>query len=237
MELTRHDDVFVLRMDDGENRFNPGSITEIDAALDTVLATQDGGETPCALVTTGTGKFFSNGIDLDWMLSGDVEDPMAFIGDMLTMWARMMSMPIPTVAAVNGHAFAGGAMFSLAHDHVLMRADRGYWSVNEVLLRMRLAPGMQAILSGRLPAPTARRAILTAHRFDGPTALAAGIADAIYDDEALLPQAVELAQSLAPTAHPILGDLKEDLHADVLPALRGDQNGAVTSPGERGVAG
>jgi enoyl-CoA hydratase/carnithine racemase len=224
MELTRHGEVFVLRMDNGENRFNPSSVGEIETALDEVIATQAGGDSPCALVTTGTGKFFSNGLDLDWMLSSrddpSVDDPMAFIGAMSRMWARMMSLPIPTVAAVNGHAFAGGAMFSLAHDHVLMRSDRGYWCVNEVLLRMRLTPGMQAILSGRLTLPTARRAILTAHRFDGPAAFSAGIADALHDEEALLPQAIELAQSLAPTAHPILGLLKEDLHASILQPLR-----------------
>ncbi len=207
-------------MDDGENRFNPASIAAIESALDDVMATQADGEAPCGLVTTGTGKFFSNGIDLDWMLSGDVDDPMAFVGDMSRMWARVMSLPIPTVAAINGHAFAGGAMFSLAHDHVLMRSDRGYWCVNEALLRMRLTAGMQAILSGRLTARTARRAILTAHRFDGPAALAAGIADALHDEDSLLPQAIELAQSLAPTAHPILGVLKEDLYASILPALR-----------------
>ena len=223
MELTRRGDVFVLRMNDGENRFNSTSVGAIEAALDDVMATQADGASPCALVTTGTGKFFSNGIDLDWMLSGDIDDPMSFVGDMLQMWARVMSLPIPTVAAINGHAFAGGAMFSLAHDHVLMRADRGYWSVNEVLLRMRLTPGMQAILSGRLTAPTARRAILTAHRFDGPAALAAGIADALYDEELLLAQAIELAQSLAHTAHPILGVLKNDLYASILPVLRAGQ--------------
>lgn len=227
MELTRHGDVFVLHMDDGENRFNPSSVAEIGSMLDAVIATQAGGESPCALVTTGTGKFFSNGIDLDWMLGGDVDDPMAFVSDMLQMWARVMSLPIPTIAAVNGHAFAGGAMFSLAHDHVLMRRDRGYWCVNEVLLRMRLTPGMQAMLSGRLTAPTARRAILTAYRFDGSAALAAGIADALHDEDSLLPQAIELAQSLAPTAHPILGVLKEDLYATILAALRAGQDPAA----------
>jgi enoyl-CoA hydratase/carnithine racemase len=220
MELTQHGDVFVLRMDNGENRFNPTSVKEIETALDEVMSSRTSEESPCALVTTGTDKFFSNGIDLDWMLGGDVDDPTAFIGDMSRMWARVMSLPIPTVAAVNGHSFAGGAMFSLAHDHVLMRADRGYWSVNEVLLRMRFTPGMQAILSGRLTAPTARRAILTAHRFTGPAALEAGIADAIHDKETLLPRAIELAQSLAPTAHPVLGVLKEDLYSSVLPLLR-----------------
>jgi enoyl-CoA hydratase/carnithine racemase len=183
-----------------------------------------------SLVTTGSGKFFSNGIDLDWMLGEtarqDPETVTNSLAAMLDVWARVMSLPIPTVAAVNGHAFAGGAMFALAHDHVLMRADRGFWCVNEVLLQLPLAPGMQAILQARLPAPTARRAILTAHRFNGPDAVAGSIADEIHDADNLRPRAIELARSLAPTAAPVLGRLKEDLYAGTLATLR---EGAVPS--------
>ena len=211
-------------MDDGENRFNPTSITEWNDALDEVDAAAAEPDTACALVTTGTGKFYSNGIDLDWLGAAfqdpDVDDPMAMVADMQQMWARVMSLPVPTIAAVNGHAFAGGAMFALAHDHVLMREDRGFWCVNELLLRMRFTPGMQALLSSRLPIQTARKAILTAHRFTGPEALAGGIADALYTEETLLPAAVELAQSLAPTAHRTLNILKEDQFPDALAHLR-----------------
>ena len=132
IELERNGDVFVLNMGDGEKRFNPESVAALGAALDTVEAAREDGQ--IALVTTGRGKFFSNGIDLDWMLGDTPKDIPEFIRGMLGVWARIMSMPIPTIAAVNGHAFAGGAMFSLAHDHVLMRSDRGYWCVNEVQL-------------------------------------------------------------------------------------------------------
>jgi enoyl-CoA hydratase/carnithine racemase len=224
VELTRQDDVFVLRMDDGENRFNPTSIADWNAALDQVEAAAAEPDAPCALVTTGTGKFFSNGIDLDWLGAAlqdpDIDDPMSMVADMQVMWARVMSLPVPTVAAVNGHAFAGGGMFALAHDHVLMREDRGFWCVNELLLRMRFTPGMQALLSSRLPIPTARKAILTAHRFAGPEALAGGIADALHSEQELVPSAIELAQSLAATAHPNLKILKEDLFPGALTALR-----------------
>ena len=221
--LSRHDDAIILDLGDGENRFNPTSISRLDEAIDEVAAIAATGD-KVGLVTTGTGKFFSNGIDLDWML-GDAaqQDPEAVttsLAAMLDVWARVMSLPIPTVAAVNGHAFAGGAMFALAHDHVLMRADRGFWCVNEVLLQLPLAPGMQAILQARLPAPTARRAILTAHRFNGPEAVAGSIAEEIHDADNLRPRAVELARSLAPTASPVLGRLKQDLYADTLALLR-----------------
>ena len=219
LQLERIGDVFLLDMGEGEKRFNPDAIAALNGALDQVEDAYSTGE-QVALVTTGTGKFFSNGIDLDWMFGDEPKDVPAFLQSMMEMWARVMSLPIPTVAAINGHAFAGGAMFSQAHDHLLMRSDRGFWCVNEALLKLPLAPGMQAILEHRLPAITFRKAILTAHRFDGAEALAGGIVNEIHPEGALRPRAIELAASLVPTADPIIGRLKEDLYVDVLATLR-----------------
>ena len=215
----------------GEKRFNPESVAAMNAALDDVDSIVAAGE-QISLVTTGSDKFFTNGIDLDWMFGDDAQASPEiipdFIASMMGLWARVLALPIPTVAAVNGHAFAGGAMFVLAHDHVLMRSDRGYWCVNEVLLKLPLAPGMQAILEAKLPKPTVRKAILTAHRFDATSAVAAGIADEAHDGTVLRDRAVQLGQSLAPTANPILGRLKEDLYADVLAALRAGEVPALS---------
>lgn len=218
-------------MGTGEKRFNPESVAAMNAALDDVDSIVAAGE-QISLVTTGSDKFFTNGIDLDWMFGDDAQASPEiipdFIASMMGMWARVLALPIPTVAAVNGHAFAGGAMFVLAHDHVLMRSDRGYWCVNEVLLKLPLAPGMQAILEAKLPKPTVRKAILTAHRFDATSAVAAGIADEAHDGTVLRDRAVQLGQSLAPTANPILGRLKEDLYADVLATLRAGEVPALS---------
>lgn len=221
--LERIGDVVVLDMGEGEKRFNPSTIAGMNATLDEVDALiADGG--PIAMVTTGSDKFFSNGIDLEWMFGPEAQEAPEtipdFLASMMRLWARVLCLPIPTVAAVNGHAFAGGAMFVLAHDHVLMRSDRGFWCVNEVLLKLPLAPGMQAILEAKLPKPTLRKAILTAHRFDGSAAVDAGIADEAHEGSVLRDRAVELAQSLAPTADPILGRLKEDLYVNALASLR-----------------
>ncbi len=228
--LDRTGDVLVLDMGPGENRFNPTAVAAMNSVLDDVDASVTAGG-PVAMVTTGSDRFFSNGIDLEWMFGPDAQattDTIPdFLASMMGLWARVLALPIPTVAAVNGHAFAGGAMFVLAHDHVLMRSDRGYWCVNEVLLKLPLAPGMQALLEAKLPKPTLRRAILTAHRFDAEAAVGAGIADGAHDGSVLRERAVELAQSLAPTADPILGRLKEDLYAEALSALRA---GEVPAP-------
>lgn len=213
--LTRRDDVFVLTMCDGENRFNRRSVDTLNALLDEVEAA-DG---PKALVVTGEGKFFSNGLDLDWLSTG-AEDLVEFILDVTRMWARVLEAPYPTVAAVNGHAFAGGAMFSLAFDQRVMREDRGFFCLNEVLLGMDLTPGMGALVQARLAPHVAHRVVTTAHRYAGPEALDAHIVDAVAPEDGVVDAAVAMAAGLTGTAGPALGMLERRLYAPVLDALR-----------------
>ncbi len=207
-------EVAVMRLTDHENRFHRRSVDAINAALDRIDAI-DG---PKALVVGGEGKFFSNGLDLDWLGTGE-EDMVEFIADVMTMWARILAAPYPTVAAVNGHAFAGGAMFALAFDQRVMRTDRGFWCVNELLLGMDLPPGMAAIVQAKLPAPVAHRAVTTAHRFSAGEALHAGFVDATADEASVLAVAVERAAALTATAGPTLGALKRRLYGSTIALL------------------
>ena len=118
----------------------------------------EGSEGTAALVTTGTGKFYSNGLDLDWMGAQPPEDVLstgAMVSDVIKLLGRVLAFPMYTVAAINGHAFAAGAMLALAHDTRVMRTDRGYVCLPEVDLGMPLAPGMTAIITARLSAQVA----------------------------------------------------------------------------------
>ncbi len=100
VELRKEGDVFVATMNDGENRFNPTTVAAWNTVLDEVEAAAAKPDALCALVTTGTGKFFSNGLDLGWLSAAfqdpDIADPMAMGADRQRMWARMMSLPAPT---------------------------------------------------------------------------------------------------------------------------------------------
>lgn len=213
--VTRDGDVFVIALTDNENRFNRASLDGINTCLDQIEAA----EGPKAMVTTGEGKFFSNGLDLDWLATNE-EDMFGFIADVTRMWARILEAPYPTVAAINGHAFAGGAMFALAFDQRVMREDRGFWCVNEVLLGMDLTPGMGAIVQARLAHHTAHKAVTQAHRFAGSEALEHHLVDAVASEAEVVPTAMALADGLKHTAGEPLAVLKRRLYAPVLELLR-----------------
>src|SRR3954467_3293959 len=97
IEVEQRGDVRVLHMRNGENRFNWDSIRALHAALDEIEAV----EGPVALVTTGDGKFFSNGLDLDWLMGGAEEDITGFLPEVHRLLGRVLGFPAATVAAVN----------------------------------------------------------------------------------------------------------------------------------------
>lgn len=190
IELEALGHVRVLRLRNGENRFNRYSVDAINSALDGVTAT-DG---PVALVTIGDGKFFSNGLDLDWM-QGDGAADTEFLGDVHRLLERVLRLDVITVAAINGHAFAGGAMLAAAHDFRIMRADRGYWCLPEVDLGLPLTPVMYATVEAYIPRPALTDAVLTGRRFSGEEALQAGIVHEIHPADELLDRAVTIADA------------------------------------------
>ncbi|MCI2423196.1 enoyl-CoA hydratase-related protein [Saccharopolyspora sp. K220] len=213
--IDRRDDVFVLDIGDTENRFHPDWIGAVNAALDEV----ENADGQRALVTAATGKFFSNGLDLDWLFA-NADQHQDYIVSVHELLARMLSLPVVTVAALQGHTFAAGAMFSLAHDFRVMRADRGFWCLPEADLNMPFTPGMSALIQARLSPQTAHEAMTTSRRYGGHDALAAAIVDRAVDEDAVRRTAMELAQSQAAKAGPNLGTIKTRMYAPALDALR-----------------
>ncbi|MGW7520735.1 enoyl-CoA hydratase-related protein [Streptomyces sp. NPDC054796] len=217
--LDRHDDVFVLDIGDSENRFHPDWIASVNAALDEV----ENAEGPRALVTAATGKFFSNGLDLDWLFA-HADQHQDYAVSVQELLARVLALPVITVAALQGHTFAAGAMFSLAHDFRVMRADRGYWCLPEADINIPFTPGMSALIQARLSPQTAHTAMTTARRYGGHEALAAAVVDHAVDEDAVRATAVEIAGSLTGKAGPTLGTIKARMYAPALAALRDKDN-------------
>jgi Delta3-Delta2-enoyl-CoA isomerase len=214
IDVQRTGDVHVLRFDDGENRFSPGFLDELTKALDSLTDTPG----PKALVTTGTGKFYSNGLDLDWLgRNSDQWGP--YLDRVHGLFARLLTLPMPTVAAMNGHAFAAGGMLTLAHDHRVMRADRGYFCLPEVDLGLPFTPGMSALIQARLPKPTAHEAMVTGRRYGGEDAVTAGIVHEAAPEAEVVSRAVAVAASLAGKDGETIAKIRRGMYEPVLSAL------------------
>jgi enoyl-CoA hydratase/carnithine racemase len=217
--LDRHDDVFVLDLGGTENRFGPDWLDDGNAALDEI-GRSSGAR---ALVTAATGKFWSNGLDLDWL--GQHEGAFEpYVVSVQALFARFLSLPLITVAAVQGHCFAAGAMLSLCHDFRVMRADRGFWCLPEVDIAIPFSPGMSALLQARLSPQVAHEAMTTGRRYGGAEAQARGIVDRAVAEDAVRPEALALAATLAAKASPTLGTIKTRLYGPVLAALRDEDH-------------
>lgn len=207
--LTEHDGVHVLHLGDDENRFSPDWLAAAEDAVDKVAAA------PAPLVTIGGGKFYSNGLDLDWVLAHPDEVP-GYTARVQALLARILTLPVPTVAAVTGHAFGAGAMFAMAHDWRVMRADRGYFCFPEVDIQIPFTPGMAALIQAKLTPRSAIDAMTTGHRFPGPDALAAGLVDATAAETDMLDQAIAKVAHLKGKPAATLGAIKSTMYADAV---------------------
>lgn len=214
IELERIDRVFVVHMSDGENRMNRSWLDGINAALDEIDAASD----PVALVTTGDGKFFSNGLDLEWLLTG-AEDMAPFAAAVERLFARILAAPYITVAGCNGHTFGAGAMLALAHDFRVMRRDRGFFCLPEVDLNIPFTAGMNSLIMSRMTTTAAHEAMITGRRFGGTEAAQLGIVNDAVPEEDVVTTAVELAAAHAGKDRTTLQMIKQRMYRETIDLL------------------
>jgi enoyl-CoA hydratase/carnithine racemase len=213
LEIT--DDIAVLNLGDNENRFSPEWLQTVNGFLDRVEA----GEAK-ALVTTGDGKFYSNGLDLDW-LGAHSDQGDWYVGQVEQLLARVLVAPVPTVAAVNGHAFGAGSMLATAHDFRVMRADRGYFCFPEVDIHIPVTEGMAALIQSKLTPAAAVEAMTTGRRYGGADAEAAGLVTATAPEGKVVSTAVDLVAPLKGKDPGTLQAIKSTMFASAIAALRG----------------
>ena len=129
-----------------------------------------------------------------------------------------------TVAAISGHAPAGGCLIALACDYRVMNNRRGYCCLNEAEIGLPLTIGMTALVMAKLAGVALRDAVLEARRFKADDAAALGVIDHAVPPDEVLPRAVELAQRVAKYGGDrfCVGKHKERMHAPATAALRAE---------------
>ena len=228
IELKRDGDVHLLRMVAEDNRFNARFVTALNQALDEV----EGSTGPAALVTSGKGKFYSNGLDLEWMGGLGAEEVRQHVDNVHDTFIRMLTFPMITVAALNGHVFAAGAMIALAHDYRVMRADRGFFCLPEVDIKIPFTKQMDVLIRARLPKVVAHEAMCTARRYGGSEAADRQIVHHAVSESELLPRAVEIAQGLAGKDRDTVATIQRQMYADVIDVFDREKGSPGLEPPE-----
>lgn len=198
--------VFILTLTgDGEHRLSLDVIASIRNALSRIKSeSAAAGGRGFALVTTAEGRFFSNGFDLGWARSGgSASAARSRLHSMVSLFrslvADLLSLPMPTIAAVTGHAAAAGFMLAISHDYVEMRGDRGVLYMSELDIGMPFPPYFLALMRSKISDPKVlRQIVLEGKKIGGADAAAKGIIDRAHGGaKEALEAAVRRAEELA----------------------------------------
>jgi enoyl-CoA hydratase len=185
--------IVVLRMERG--RANALDL-ELLNALDETLQELDGEEIG-AVVLTGTGSIFSAGVDLFRVLDTGRDYLVDFLGVLHWSLRRLFTFPRPVVAAVNGHAIAGGCILACACDHRVMADAEGRIGVPELRVGLPFPTAPLEVLRFAVPRQHLQTLTYTGKTFRPADALSWGLVDELAPPDGLMDRAVEAAGQLA----------------------------------------
>lgn len=214
------DKIAVITLTAGENKQN---LAFAEALLDALDQAEADHSIKAIILTSNDEKNFSQGVDLNWLMAamqeGRQDDVKAFMYAMNRVFSRLLTIPIPTIAAITGHAFGNGAMLACACDFRVMRSDRGYFCFPEVDISIPFLPGMIAFVKKAVPYHRFNEMKLTGRRITADEALADHILEAAFPDAAsTLEGATEFARTFNKRRE-IFGEHKRRLHKHILDVM------------------
>ena len=212
--------VAVLTLCNGANTQNLDFAVRMNEIFDEVLADKD---VHALVITSNDPKNFSQGIDIEWLgqrlQEKDFEVIKTFMYAMNRVFKRLLQMPLPTIAAINGHAFGNGAMLACACDFRFMKKDRGFFCFPEVDISIPFLPGMIAFVRKAMPEYKFNELKLTGKRV-GADELAAHhvIEKASENLEELMADSLAFAATFQ-KKRGIFGEHKKRMHKSVIEVM------------------
>lgn len=229
IEYELDEKVAIVTMNDGENRFNPSFLNSFIETLDEIEKETDAN---ALVVTSSHEKIFCNGIDLDWLVpfiqKGDKKTAVSFFYTMNRLFKRILLYPMPAIAAISGHAFAGGAIMSCAFDFRFMRSDRGFFCFPEVDLGIPFLPGMIALITKAIPQYKVEELHYTGKRATAEECEAHHIITKACHIDDLMNEAVSFAKGLNKRRE-IIAEMKRRMYKDIVHAFDVDDPPVIES--------
>ena len=166
-----------------------------------------------AVIVTGAGKCFSAGLDLKVVPTYDPEQQEEMVMAVNRMFGQLYALPLPTIAAVNGHAIAGGVILALACDYRVAAEGDYKIGLAEARVGVVFPVAAMAIVRSELAPATAKTMVLTARNYNPREALAMGVIDELQPADQLLPRAIEVAREMAALPRSSYRRIKSSLRA------------------------
>jgi len=193
IDRQRRDEVTILRMDR-----EPANVLDLEFsdAITDALREAAADPTTNAIVLTGTGKVFSAGVDLFRVLEDGPGYLPGFFASLNLLFQTAKALPKPIVAAINGHAIAGGAVLAFACDFRVMAEGPGKIALPELDVGVPFPGSALRIIRGAVPARSRRDLVLRRKSFGPDVALDGGLVDELAAPEHVLERAVALATEM-----------------------------------------
>ncbi|TFH42474.1 MAG: enoyl-CoA hydratase/isomerase family protein [Chrysiogenales bacterium] len=214
---SKDENVALLSMNNGENRQNLEFATTMAAAIDEITADPS---IVALVLTSSDEKNFSQGVDVAWMAplfqKKDFQPIKDFMYTMNDIFKKLMLLPMPTIAAINGHAYGNGAILSCACDYRFMRADRGFFCFPEVNVGIPLLHGMNAFVKKAIPLYKLVEMQFSGNRYGAPELEQHHIIiKACADRDELMKESLAFARTFQ-KKRGILGEMKKRMYRDII---------------------
>jgi enoyl-CoA hydratase len=193
IERTERDGVSILRLCHG--KASAMDVELLNAIADAFDDLREGKAR--SVVLTGSGSIFSAGVDLFRVLDGGVEYIERFLPALDRGFRAVFTAEMPVIAAVNGHAIAGGCVLAAACDHRVMARDRGAIGIPELPVGVPFPTLALEIMRSTLPPDQFEEAVFTGTNHPPEEALARGFVNELADADAVLDRACDVARHMA----------------------------------------
>jgi len=215
VKIERQGRIALLRLEAGKaNAINDAFLGDLEGLLEEVTRSGSG-----AVVMTGYERFFSAGLDLRSLLAMDRATLGSFVERFHGVFVRFFSHPQPVVAAINGHAIAGGCVLALQADHRLMAAGEARIGLTEVQLGVGLPSAALEAARYHLSPAAFQEVTLEGRLYDPEGARAIGLVHEVVPLDSLESRALEVADRLAKPSPEGFAQVKAGVRRPALEAL------------------
>ncbi len=214
IHMERRGAVLVLRMEHGKvQALDLELLRDLEAALECAA-----GDEARGVVLTGTGGAFSAGVDLKRIVDSGSDYVRDFLPALTRAFIRVLSFEKPLVAAVNGHAIAGGCILALACDHRVMSAGTGRVGVPELRVGVTFPALVIEILRAMVPVSFLREVAYSGANFTVEDARMRGLVNEVVAPEMVIERAAEVCRSWSEVPRHTFALAKRQMNGPILDA-------------------